>query len=318
MTRVFDTADFAPQERRDAYMNAFASTEVPLQVSLAPGAQVSARMDLWELGQGIHLMRTQDTGVRITRSSRHLRVAAPERIALAYARRPARITVGASTRQLRPGDLFVNEQTLPSDYTGYGYGGTQSFVIDYDALGVPIGLARRAVQSIESSPMYELFRGHIHRVCHTLDALPDNESARLWVGSATIDLTRGLLSTFADKQPWARDVMHDTASTRIHCYIDQHLRDRDLTPASIARANHVSLRQLYKVWELNELSLSEYIIANRLSRAREDLRRPTLKDRSILAISQSWGFADPAHFSRRFKAAYGLSPRQWRRHEEQA
>jgi AraC-like DNA-binding protein len=312
--RVFDTADFAPRDRRDAYMNAFAGSEVPEQVTLPSGVQLAASLDLWELGPGAHVLRTQGTVHRLTRTSRQLRVAAPERVALAYSRRSAVVAVGGSVQRLRPGDLHVNDQTLPSDYAGYGEGGAEAFIVDWEVLGLPIDLGRRAVSSVASSPLYELFRHHIGRVCSTLDAMPHDEPARSLLGSATMDLARALLSTLADDERFARDVMHNTEPARIRAYIEQHLKDRDLTPARIARASHVSLRQLHKVWGSDGPSFSDYIIATLLARAREDLRRPALRSRSIFEIASSWGFADPAHFSRRFRAAYGMPPRQWRRH----
>ncbi|MFG2307054.1 AraC family transcriptional regulator [Actinacidiphila glaucinigra] len=33
---------------------------------------------------------------------------------------------------------------------------------------------------------------------------------------------------------------------------------------------------------------------------------------TIEAIAHRWGFASAPHFSRVFKAAYGVSPREWR------
>lgn len=313
MVRVFDSDDFAPHERRDAYMGVFAGSEVPMHIGFAPGVPLSARMDLWDLGPGIHMMRTRDTGLRITRTPRQLRAAAPERIALAYSRRRAAIAVGPFRRRIDPGDLHLNDQTQPSDYLGLSEGGSQSFIIDYAALGLPVGLGRRAVPSLVSSPVYELFRSHVDRMPGALEALADNEPARLLLGSATMDLARALLSTFAREERWAREVMHDTEPVRIRAYIEQHLRDRDLSPAGVARASHISLRQLYKVWGFGGPSLAEYIIATRLSRAREELRQPATRSVPISEIARGWGFADPAHFSRRFKAAYGTTPREWRR-----
>ncbi|HEX6452329.1 MAG TPA: AraC family transcriptional regulator [Trebonia sp.] len=32
----------------------------------------------------------------------------------------------------------------------------------------------------------------------------------------------------------------------------------------------------------------------------------------MAAIARRWGFADSTHFSRRFRQAYGMSPREWR------
>jgi AraC-like DNA-binding protein len=57
------------------------------------------------------------------------------------------------------------------------------------------------------------------------------------------------------------------------------------------------------------------VIGKRLEGAKAELgRRPSGRLRSIASVAYSWGFKDPTHFSRRFKAAYGTLPRDWRRH----
>lgn len=310
--RVFDTVDFAPNERRDAFMEAFAGSEVPQQVSFAAGVDLSARLDLWNLAPGVHLLKAHDTGVRLTRSVRHLRVTAPERIAFTFSRRTAVSAVGTSSRRLRPGDLHVNDQTLPSDYVVFGEGGAEALIVDYDVLGLPIALGRRAVLSVDSSPTYDLFRRHMGGVCDAIDAMAPNDPAALSVASATLELARALLATSAGSQRSVREAMHDTELLRVQTYIDQHLNERDLGPAKIARASHMSIRRLYKVWDSSGLSLTQYIIARRLDRASQDLQRATLRSKPISQIARSCGFADAAHFSRRFRAAYGVSPREWR------
>jgi AraC-like DNA-binding protein len=316
MVRIFDSADFAPRERRDAYMNAFTTSELPQQVSFPAGVELSASIDLWDLGPGMHLLRSDDVGHRLTRTSRHLRMAAPERIALVSSRRHAVAAVGGSMHHLLPGDLHINDQTLPSDYVGLGVGGGEALIIDYDVLSVPIDLGRRAVLTVAASPLYEFVRQHLANLSAVLESLPDDEQARLLVGSSTMDLARALLSTASGGERLLRAAMHDTESKRIHAYINQHLADRELTPSAIARASHVSLRQLYKVWGSDGTSLSEYIIAARLNRARDDLRRPSMSSFSIADIARRWGFADAAHFSRRFKRAFGMTAREWRHQTE--
>lgn len=32
---------------------------------------------------------------------------------------------------------------------------------------------------------------------------------------------------------------------------------------------------------------------------------------TIFAVARKWGFVDQGHFTRRFRAAYGLRPREW-------
>lgn len=51
----------------------------------------------------------------------------------------------------------------------------------------------------------------------------------------------------------------------------------------------------------------------RLEGARRDLAGPRKRAATVAATAHRWGFAGPTHFSRRFRGAYGLSPREWRR-----
>ena len=94
-------------------------------------------------------------------------------------------------------------------------------------------------------------------------------------------------------------------------YVQQHLTDPSLTPESIARAHSVSVRQLYTIFAAAGRSLEQWIIEQRLETARVELVTPAGLRRSVAATARACGFRDPSHFSRRFRAAYGLTPRDW-------
>jgi AraC-like DNA-binding protein len=66
------------------------------------------------------------------------------------------------------------------------------------------------------------------------------------------------------------------------------------------------------------LSLEQDIIGRRLEAARAELARPASRHRSIGVVARRWGFADPTHFGRRFRSAYGMTPGDWRRSSRQA
>jgi hypothetical protein len=53
-------------------------------------------------------------------------------------------------------------------------------------------------------------------------------------------------------------------------------------------------------------------IRHRLERCRLDLANPRLKARPIQAIAERLGFTNPTHFSRLFRATYGIPPRDYR------
>ncbi len=101
---------------------------------------------------------------------------------------------------------------------------------------------------------------------------------------------------------------------RVRAYIEEHLGDHDLTPGRIAAAHYVSRRSLYNLFEADVgVSVARWIRERRLERARADLANPALDDLSVTTIALRHGFADPAHFSRAFRAAYGCAPSEYRR-----
>ncbi len=99
---------------------------------------------------------------------------------------------------------------------------------------------------------------------------------------------------------------------RIKAYITSHLRDPDLSIDDVAKAVRCTKRYLHKAFEKEELSISEYILRQRLERCRQQLLEVECVDRSITDISFAWGFNNSNHFSRCFKEAFGVSPRSVR------
>ena len=71
------------------------------------------------------------------------------------------------------------------------------------------------------------------------------------------------------------------------------------------------MRQLYKACTEAGVSLEQPLIEQRLERARAELLTPAGRRRPIAVTARACGFRDPSHFSRRFRGAYGLSPREW-------
>ncbi|GAA4556931.1 helix-turn-helix domain-containing protein [Pseudonocardia xishanensis] len=88
-------------------------------------------------------------------------------------------------------------------------------------------------------------------------------------------------------------------------YLDRHLGDEDVGPARLARAHGLSERTVNRIFREGGESVAEYVRRQRLDRARGDLVRTT---EPLSAIAHRWGYADLAHFSRSFKAAYGQPP----------
>lgn len=97
-------------------------------------------------------------------------------------------------------------------------------------------------------------------------------------------------------------------------FAEQRL-DRIASPGDVARAAGVSSRQLSRIFRaaLDE-SPGRYLLRQRLERARQLLRRT---DMAVLEVSVACGFVSQAHFSRAYRRAWGVAPRD-DRHEQAA
>jgi AraC-like DNA-binding protein len=128
------------------------------------------------------------------------------------------------------------------------------------------------------------------------------------VGEGALDLMRAACRDRAglDAAP------ADARAAQVKRYIDEHIGDPSLSPATVAAANFMSLRTLQRLFRAEGLTVRGWIRQRRLAGARRDLRDPRWADASIAQIAHAWGLPDAAHFSRLFRAAYGASPRDSR------
>jgi AraC-like DNA-binding protein len=104
----------------------------------------------------------------------------------------------------------------------------------------------------------------------------------------------------------------------VFAYLRLHLGDSDLSAARLAAEHHISERQLYRILSRAGVSLGEWVRTQRLEQCRRDLASARGERATIESIASSWGFVSAPHFSRAFKRAYGVSPRQWRDHSRAA
>jgi AraC-like DNA-binding protein len=99
---------------------------------------------------------------------------------------------------------------------------------------------------------------------------------------------------------------------RIEAYINRHLRDPEFSIDMIAEVMHCSKRHLHKTFNEDGETISRFLWNTRLDRCRADLINPELCDKSITLLAFSWGFNNAAHFSRCFRARFGMSPSDFR------
>jgi AraC-like DNA-binding protein len=145
-----------------------------------------------------------------------------------------------------------------------------------------------------------------------LDDVGGADGARL--GAAALDLLAvALAARLGRPERVPPDSRQRVLLARVHGFIEARLGDPDLSPRMIAGAHYISPRYLYKLFEPDQTSVAGWIRRRRLERCRRDLLDPALADRPVSAIAARWGLTNAAHFSRAFRAAYGVAPSDYRR-----
>ncbi len=135
-------------------------------------------------------------------------------------------------------------------------------------------------------------------------------SAARGVGETIIHLVQLSLLELAgrDSAPTQREALRES----IKQLVARRLGDARLSVDAIAVELNCSRRQLYNAFGDEPDGVAGFILAQRLEACRRDFEDRHQDAISITEIALRRGFNHPAHFSRAFKARFGVTPSEWR------
>lgn len=150
----------------------------------------------------------------------------------------------------------------------------------------------------------------IRELCSQLDTV-GTASARP-IHDTMLDLVASALGELdSGPQGPGREARH-LLIQRVLRFVEDNLFGDQLSCEHVARALGISERYLRKLFADREYSLSEWIWHRRLEEARRKLLDRRSAQLSVTSIAYDCGFKDTAHFSRAFRAKYGMTPRDCR------
>ncbi|MFG1851923.1 helix-turn-helix domain-containing protein [Actinomadura geliboluensis] len=255
----------------------------------------------------------------IQRTPRLIRQSDPETFFITCAvRGDATAEQAGRDAELRTGDLMLRDSSRPY-LTRFGStdpAGGQLLSLQFPRSVLPLperGLRDlSAVRIRGDSGIGALASQYLLELARRLEQFSAAEASR--VSTLTLDVMTAALADALEAgsavPPGSR---RRALLAQIHAFIRTNLGDAHLTPSAIAAAHHISLSYLHQLFRAEERTVAGWIRERRLEQCRRDLSDPLLTATPIGAIAARWGFTSSAHFSQAFRAAYGLSPRQFRR-----
>jgi AraC-like DNA-binding protein len=169
----------------------------------------------------------------------------------------------------------------------------------HDYVGIPVD---------GSQGMSRLLTDHLRALKREIWQMSAGELVR--IQSPTLELLARAYASVPCRRSVSR---REETFQRVKDFIVGHLADPGLTPATIARANGVSVRYLHLLFESLHTTAAAWIRSQRIERCRADLADPRLAPLSITDIAYRWGFSDAGHFGKVFRKAVRVSPREFRK-----
>lgn len=312
MTLLIDTSTVPAADRLELWASSSSRHYHPLQIRCAGREPFEGRM--WgDWLASVGLFRIAASANTMSRTRPHIIAGDPECLHLSILLK-GRLEGGQRDRMsvLAPGDMTTYDTSEPANFHAPGpfdllvlklpratLGKYADQVSQLAGLRIPgqTGLPRLAVR---------FFCGAATGVADGTIAGGDTRLAE-----HVLDLVRWLYQDLGEMHR-CRAGSRAELRLRARSYIDAHLGDPTLTPEQVARACFISTRYLHRVFSDEGVSVCDWIRSERLVRCRRDLLDPALADEPIAAIAARSGLPG-AHISRLFRAAYGCSPRDFRR-----
>ncbi|MEU5211089.1 AraC family transcriptional regulator [Streptomyces sp. NPDC020742] len=315
---VYRSEDVPAADRFDCWREVVSHTHAPMELASDHREDFRASQRLLELG-AVSVWPTTFQPASFRRTPKLVRQSDPEGLHLSLPLSgPLHAVRGEEEAVYGPDSLCVVDTSRPVDvhagdgarlHTGVG------LEVPKALLPLPRNQVDRAA-GLRLSPQDgfgALLAQLLTQLAKSTDSYQPTDGPRL--GGVVVDLLSALISQALDVDASLPPETHrNNLVLRIRAFVQGHLHDPQLTPRTIAAAHHISTGYLHRLFKEQGITVSSWIRRQRLEHARRDLADATLRSASIHMIASRWGFPRATDFSRAFRNAYGMPPRDYRYH----
>jgi AraC-like DNA-binding protein len=207
-----------------------------------------------------------------------------------------------------PGDICVSAGEWPFEEVSPGGAAFLILIVPREALSplIPGGRILRPFKLAAGAPLGSLLGAALEAARAQTPLLPDT------LTEAVLRHLCGLLalacSASAEDSEQPPDSARSAQLAAVKRHVEANLTNPDLSPAGVAAACGVSLRQLHRLFEPSGTSFARYVLRQRLIRCRDAIAGAMGTGRSVIDVAYGWGFNSMATFYRAFAGEFGAAP----------
>ena len=304
---LFTTSHLRPSEQFDAWRESISVIfDVAPPAEHPPDSGFAATVRGWHLG-GLLISAVDFDGQRFVRDRRKtVGDGLDHYLVQLYATGGLVGEAGDQGRVLNGGDVQILDLTQ-SNVTQAAPSGTVAIVVPREtldqALPAPGNLHGLILRG--HSGMGGLLGDYMRSLVARAEAMTMADAPL--VAQATTDMIAACFQSNAETAERARAAIDQTMRQRIQRHILAHLDSPALQAEALCAQFRISRSQLYRLFEPLG-GVAHYIQEQRVTRACAELCNPAHDHRRIYEIAFALGFSSEAHFSRVFRATFGLSP----------
>lgn len=211
----------------------------------------------------------------------------------------------------RVGDISLRDTHAPWTIEHPEYSEVLAIEIPRNRLESILGPARHySGLAIEAHlPVTALASSFLRNLASTADQLEPRAAERM--ATVAIDL---VAASIAEKLAveFPKSMRGTLVVERAKSFISANLCDPGIGPNEVASAVGVSLRHLQNLFREDGHNVAAWIWRQRLELSARRIADRACSHLTLGQLAFECGFADQAHFSRRFRDHFGLSPRDYR------
>ncbi|WP_432251797.1 AraC family transcriptional regulator [Streptomyces sp. HNM1019] len=319
---MFNTAEVPKAHRFDAFRERLIKLHAPMDIVSEHAEDYAAEMRFLQFGSAC-VWSASVRSVHMRRTPRLIRQNDPDLYHLTLMLRGSKWLVQAGREGVcHPYNMHVADTSRPFQVgVGLHCQGIKMVGVEIPKVLLPLPRHKTDTLVARGLPggegMGSLLSGFLLRLSHSSRSLRNSDAARL--ETVLLDLIAALFAHEIDTEDaLPPETRRQVLAVGIRAFIGKQLHNPELTPATIAAAQHISVSYLHRIFQEEipanggPVTVMGWIREQRLEHARRDLTDPAQRTRTIHEIAHRWGFSHHTTFTRAFRARYHVPPAEYR------